>query len=235
MKHLTLLSLLASGLLLSSCTGIAIGAGATAGVAAAQEGGISRALSDARIQTQINDLWFRHDVEMFRKIDMTVNQGRVLLTGVVQDSQHRVEAVRLSWQPVGVKQVINEVKIANSEGVVGFAKDAWISARLRAAITLDRDVESVNYTIDTVQGSVYLMGLAQNQAELNRVIDIARTIENVKQVVSYVKLAGTPEITEPAPGNYAQGPSGDVSYVEPAAGDAGATGDPVTWNKDSLY
>ena len=57
----------------------------------------------------------------------------------------------------------------------------------------DRDIQSVNYTIDTVQGMVYLMGVAQNQAELNRVVERARTIPDVKQVVSYVKLAGQQE------------------------------------------
>ena len=68
---------------------------------------------------------------MFTKLDLTVNQGRVLITGVVQDPKHRVEAVRLAWQPTGVVQVINEVKVADSEGIIGFAKDAWISGRIR--------------------------------------------------------------------------------------------------------
>lgn len=234
-----MLPLAASSLLLASCTGMALGAGAAVGVASVQEGGLSSAASDLRIQTQINDLWFRKDTDMFRKVDMTVKQGRVLLTGVVQNPEHRVEAVRLAWQPRGVKQVINEIKVAESEGVVGYAKDAWISTRLRTAILLDKDVESINYTIDTVQGSVYLMGFAQNQAELNHVIDIARTIENVKQVVSYVKLVGSPDISEAPPANIARSGAAasadgrSYSTIEPAAGEA--TGEPMTWNKGSLY
>lgn len=238
MKINAFLPLAAVGLLLSSCAGLAAGAGATVGVAAVQEGGVSRALSDARIQAQINDLWFRYDVNMFRKLDLTINQGRVLITGVVQDPQHRVEAVRLAWQPSGVKQVINEIKVADSEGFIGFAKDAWISARLRTAITFDKDVESINYSIDTVQGVVYLMGFAQNQAELNHVIDIARTIENVRQVVSYVKLVGTPEIEEAAP-DYSGGSDsqGSMTYQDSsvAAPVPEASGEPVQWNQQSLY
>lgn len=189
MKNYIVLFALAP-LVLTGC-GLAAGAGAVAGTAAVQEGGIERAWSDGVIQTKINDLWFRHDVEMFRKLDMTVNQGRVLLTGVVQNPEHRVEAVRLAWQPDGVKQVINEIRVADSEGIIGFAKDTWISGRLRTAITLDKHVLSLNYTIDTVQGTVYLMGVAMSQAELNRVIEAARTIGGVKGVVSYVKLAGS--------------------------------------------
>ncbi len=226
MKHYMVLSLALSSLTLSSCTALGIAGGVAVGTAAVQEGGISQALSDARIQTQINDLWFRNSVEMFRKLDMTVNQGRVLITGVVQNPEHRVEAVRLAWQPKGVVNVINEIKVAKSDGIVGFAKDAWISARLRAALIMAKDVESINYSIDTVKGSVYLMGFAQNQEELNHVIEIARTIENVKQVVSYVKLVGEPENLP----NTANRNAGSA-----ALGASAASGEPIQWNQESVY
>lgn len=190
-------SLCAVGLFaLQGCTavGIATGIGATVGISAVQEGGLKRAGKDALIQTQINDLWFRHDVDMFRKLDMTINNGRVLLTGVVQNPEHRVEAVRLSWQPKYVEQVINEITVADSDGFKGFARDAWITGRLRTALMFDRDVQSVNYSIDTVKRVIYLMGWAQDQAELNRVMEIARTISDVEQVVSYVKLVGEKDV-----------------------------------------
>jgi osmotically-inducible protein OsmY len=195
MKKPLILFALSSLLILPACTpvGLAAGAGAGAGLAVAQEGGVKRAANDAKIQAEINSLWFQYDTKMFVQLDLTVNQGRVLITGVVQNPEHRVEAVRLAWQPKGVKQVINEIRVAKSEGITGYARDSWISARLRTAITFDRDVQSINYTIDTVQGTVYLMGVAQNQAELNRVIETARTIPDVRQVVSYVKLLGKPE------------------------------------------
>ncbi len=233
MKNYAVLSLAAASLLLSSCTPVSlgIGAGVVAGTAAVQEGGVSSALSDARIQTSINDLWFRHDVNMFTKLDLTINQGRVLITGVVQDPSHRVEAVRLAWKPRGVVQVINEVKVADSEGVIGYAKDVWISTRLRTALILDKEVESINYSIDTVQGSVYLMGFAQNQTELNHVIDVTRRIENVKQVVSYVKLVGAPVLTSDnarAANNYDEGVIGNQRQED-------ANGEPIDWNQTSVY
>lgn len=177
---------------LASCTpaGIATGAGAAAGVAVAQEGGLKRAYNDALIQTQINDLWFRSNVDSFLKLDMTVNQGRVLVTGVVQNPEERVEAIRLAWQPKGVKQVINEIQVAESGGFTGFARDTLITTRLRTALTFDKEIQSINYSIDTIQGVVYLIGAAQSQAELNKVIDIARSISDVRRVVSYVKIIG---------------------------------------------
>ena len=245
MKAYHFLTLAASAMVLSSCVPVvAAGVGTAVGVAAVQEGGLNEAASDAGIQVAINNLWFKHDTTMFRKLDMTINQGRVLLTGVVQDPQHRIDAVRLAWQVKGVKQVINEIKVANSEGFVGYAKDTWITTRLRSAILVDGDIESLNYSIDTVQGTVYLMGFAQDQQELDMVIQKARTIPNVKQVVSYVKLVGTPSDPASGPNGAAQQyyDGGDnVGGLSP--NDMGgsppapvADGEPVNWNtQDSMY
>lgn len=179
---------------LNACTplGMATGAAAGVGTAASKEGGIGGAITDASIKGSINEAWFQYNIETFSKLSTTVNQGRVLLTGVVQNPQARVEAVRLVWQVKGVKQVINEIRVADSEGLPGFVRDNWITTRLRAALTFDKGVQSLNYSIDTVQGVVYLMGVAMSQAELNRVMENARTIPNVKQVVSYVKMVGEP-------------------------------------------
>lgn len=231
MKQNAMLYLAATGLILSSCTAIATGVGIGVGTAAVQEGGISRAASDLRIQTEINDLWFRHNISIFTKLDLTINQGRVLITGVVQDPEHRVEAVRMAWKPNGVIQVINEIKVAQSEGIIGYAKDSWISTRLRAALVMASEIESINYSIDTVQGSVYLMGFAQNQAELNQVIERARTIENVKQVVSYVKLVGAPDLSPVSNGQAGSDYSQSVNSGQSGA----ATGQPVQWNNNNSY
>jgi osmotically-inducible protein OsmY len=194
MNRLLVLAILLGTAMLSGCTAIGVGAavGSTAGVAAAKEGGLGASLEDARISATIHDLWLKYDTEMFVKLSLTVDQGRVLITGVVQKPEHRVDAVRLAWQALGVRQVINEIKVDKSEGIKGWARDSWITGRLRAAILFDKDIQGVNYSIDTVQSIVYLMGVAQNQEELNKVMSYARTVPYVKQVVSYVKLAGTP-------------------------------------------
>jgi osmotically-inducible protein OsmY len=167
-----------------------IGAGAAIGVSAAQEGGIPAAAGDMHIRAGIKDAWFKYNLETFAKLNLTVNQGRVLITGVVQNPEQRVEAVRLAWQVEGVKQIINEVRVAEGAGLSGYVRDQWIATRLRTALLLEREVQSVNYSIEAVQGIVYLMGVAQNRAELEQVMEIARSLPHVKQVISYVKLAG---------------------------------------------
>lgn len=190
----TALLLVCASALLSGCTavGMAAGAGAAVGIAAAREGGVTSAANDVRIKALISDKWFKYNIETFAKLNLTVDQGRVLITGVVQNPEDRVEAVRLAWQVEGVTQVINEIRVADSEGVQGYVRDTWITTRLRTALTFDRAVQSINYSIETVQGTVYLMGIAQNRAEIDHVIETARTIPHVKQVISYVKMAGEP-------------------------------------------
>ena len=173
-----------------ACTpmGAAVGAGATLGVASAKEGGIKTTTTDAAIRLQINDLWFKHDFEMYRRLDMTVKEGRVLITGKVPDPDQRVDAVRLAWQANGVRQVINEIRVEDSSSIRGWAQDTWITANLRSKIMLDKEVQSINYTIDTVNGTVYLMGIARDEAERQRVIDHARNQKYVENVVSYIRL-----------------------------------------------
>lgn len=192
---------------LSGCVPLAIGAGATAGVAAAQEGGIRTAASDTAIRAQIADFWFKRDVEMFRKLNMTVKEGRVLITGSVPTADMRVEAVRLAWQAEGVRQVINEINVDQGTGITGYATDSWITSTLKSQLLLDADIQSINYTVETVNATVYLMGVAQDQAELSSVINYARNINNVKNVISYVRLRGeTPNgLQPPTSGKPSQG------------------------------
>jgi osmotically-inducible protein OsmY len=191
--HFMILAALAT-LFVGGCSafGVATTVGATGGIAAAREGGFKQTAIDTRINLDISELWFKYSTEAFRKLNLTVEQGRVLVTGVVQNPDHRVEAIRLAWQPEGVVQVINEVRVAESDGITGFARDSLISANLRRKMIFDKEIQSINYTIDTVQGTVYLMGIAQDRAELNKVIAHARDTSFVRQIVSYVKMAGEP-------------------------------------------
>lgn len=224
--HTTALLLAASALVLSGCgaMGLATGVGAAVGVSAAKEGGISSSITDESIRIKISDLWFKRDVDMFRKLNLSVNQGRVLVTGVVQTPEARVEAIRLAWQPKGVKQVINEVRVGEGGSVGNYAQDMWISGQLRTKMTFDKNIQSINYTIETVQGTVYLMGVAQNQMELDRTIKLARQIKGVKEVISYVKLAGEP-VTSSAATTSEPGMNPPPSYSDPNGG--GVYGDRV--------
>lgn len=182
-------TVLAASSLLSGCAGVVVGAGATAGVAAAEERGFERALDDTKIRAEINDLWFRHDVEMYRKATLTINEGRVLLTGVVLSDQARADAARLSWQAAGVREVYNELQVRpEGEGVIDGGRDLWIQQELKTRLMFDREIRNINYTVDVTDGIVYLMGIGQSDAEIQRVIAHAREITNVKGVINHVRL-----------------------------------------------
>jgi len=129
---------------------------------------------------------------LFVETSADVHEGRVLLTGTVSNPQVRLDAVRLAWQADGVRQMINEIQVTNEGGVADFAQDSWITGQLRAKITFDTHVLAINYSIETVNGVIYLMGIAQDPAELDRVIRYARNIKYVKNVISHVRIKGTP-------------------------------------------
>jgi osmotically-inducible protein OsmY len=120
------------------------------------------------------------------RLDVTVRDGRALLTGRAATADERVEAVRLAWQVNGVKEVINEVEIGDESSLSDKATDAWITTQLRTKLLTDSDITSGNYTIETINQTVHLMGRARSQVELDRVREYARNIARVRQVVSHV-------------------------------------------------
>ena len=185
---LTLLTAMAA----CSPAGVVVGAGATAGTAAAQERDMGDAADDAWIKGQINYAWAEHDLAMFRKLTTSVVEGRVLLTGAVRYPETRIQAVRLTWQVDGVREVNNEIQIEDESGVVDDLRDFWITVSLRRKLLFDAQVNSLNYNIDTVNGIVYLTGVAQDEAELARVRGHARTLGRVRNIVSYVRLREPP-------------------------------------------
>lgn len=173
---------------LAGCAPAAIGGATTAGTAAAQERGLSGALKDTEIRTQINHLWFQADERMYRKVSLQVQNRRVLITGIVDEPELRRKAARLSWQADDVREVINEVEVSDEGGVGTYAKDTWISSQLKSKILFDSDIKSINYSIETVNKKIYLLGVARSRKELDLVLNHARNIANVKEVVSYVEV-----------------------------------------------
>ena len=188
--------------LLAGCSpwGVAVGAGATAATAASQERGFGQAVDDNRIGLAIQAKLLDTGIGMLKKVDVEVHEARVLLAGRVETPALRIEAVRLAWQVDGVAEVINEIQIAEPVDTGQYMHDVWLAQQLRNKLLVDAKVRSVNYNIDCVAGTIYLMGVAQDQVELQRVIDHARDISYVSRVVSHVRLKNDPvRQSAPAP------------------------------------
>ncbi len=175
---------------LSACSvpGMVIGAGATAGIAAAEERGVETALDDLKIDVEIKRQFFELDENLLAAISTEVHDGRVLLTGVVDEPEMRMSAARLSWGVDGVSEVINEIKVAGDASIAQASKDIFISTELRARLMGDGDVSAINYSIETVRGTIYLLGIARSESELQRVINHARNVSGVRNIVPYVRV-----------------------------------------------
>ena len=176
----------------SGCIVAGIGAAGAVGTGAAEERGLEGAVDDTKIRTQINGLWIDKDFTLFREVTLNVNEGRVMLTGSVEKPETRIEAVRLAWQAAGVRQVIDEIQVTDQSGFKSGVQDAWIANKLRTKLMFDSNVKNINYTVDVENGVVYVMGIAQDQDELDRVIATARDIADVKKVVNHVMLKNDP-------------------------------------------
>ena len=207
----------------SGCVETVLGGAATVGVAATEDRGMGGAAADLRIHADINEKWLQASMDMLQKVDLTVQEGRVHLTGTVPTPEMRLNAVKLVWQVEGVRQVIDDIEVGEDKGTAGsYARDVWISTQLRTKILFDGDVRSQNYSVETVEGTVYLMGVAQSQKELDRVTDHARNLSYVKRVVSYVRIKDQPLPTRPAQATGA--PSGASPAPLPAASPGASPG-----------
>lgn len=175
---------------LSGCTpaGVAIGAGAMVGSAALEERGLEQAVRDEADEIGIRKRLVDYSFDTFRRVNVDVYEGRVLLTGIVPEPDDRVEAVRVAWATDGIVDVVNEVLIGEGVGTIDTSYDIRITTELRADITFDADVKAVNYNLQAVGGTLYLFGVAQNEAELARVEAHARRIPNVRRIVSHVLM-----------------------------------------------
>lgn len=186
---------LAVGLLaLAACTpaGVVVGGAATAGVAASEERGIKGAANDTLIRVAINEAWVKEDFDTFNRLNLQIYEGRVLLSGRVPDQALADKAVQAAWKTKDVREVINEIEISDGGGFKDFANDTLINARLDADLLFDGEVNSINYSTRAVGGTVYLLGVAQDRAELDRVFRITRDIPNVKRVISHVIMIDDP-------------------------------------------
>lgn len=180
--------LMMSGLVFSGCAPAILGVGTAAVAASSTEKGLSTSVSDGVIFTKIQDRFLQTDASLPTVVDVTVNDGAVLLTGKVKTPEEKVLATKLTWEVRGVREVINEIQISDTSSIKDMAKDLAASAQLRGKLIADASVSSLNFSIDVVNGTVYLSGVAADAEEMNRVVSHARELRFAQQVVNYITL-----------------------------------------------
>ena len=178
--------LLLASIALSGCAGALIGVGSAAVAASNTEKGISTSVSDGVIFTKLHDKFIQTDASLSTAVDVTVNDGAVLLTGKVKKPDEKVLATKLAWEIKGVREVVNEIQVTDKSSIKDVAKDLAASAQLRGKLIADPNISSLNYSIDVVNGTVYLSGVASNVSEMNRVVTHAQELRFAQQVVNYI-------------------------------------------------
>lgn len=153
-----------------------------------EERSFNNYVEDTIILAQLKNLYFSNNEIIFFNVSVEVVEGRILLTGTVNQIDQRIEATKLAWGIVGVIEVINEIQINNDESILDYADDLIMKTKINAKLLLEQDVLNINYSVEVVNGIVYLIGIAQNQGELTAVIDVCKETYGVLDVIEYVRL-----------------------------------------------
>ena len=185
-KHYIVTSVLSLALL-ASCTSDDMRTG-VAGATISQDRSAREISSDSLLQSNIKNQLAQND--RLTLIGVKVSEGKVLLTGKVSTLRDRFEASKIAWQEPEVQNVKNRITVTSNTGKSGeySATDTVITSEIKSRLLLARNVRSMNYSFETIDGVVYILGIAQNQNELNEVINIVEEIPGVKTVESYVRV-----------------------------------------------
>lgn len=149
--------------------------------------------NDAIIGAKLAKEFLDHGLKVpGNSVDFTINEGRVLLTGSVKHVETAKMAQGFAWQVSGVKEVIDEIEVTNGgikvRDVFRTTRDYLVTAEAETKLLFARDISSSNYKITTVHGVLYILGVAENQFEMRRVLSITSKISGVSRVFNHVIL-----------------------------------------------
>ena len=153
-----------------------------------EERSFNNYVEDTIILAQLKNEYFSNNENIFFQVSVDIIEGRVMLTGIVEQIDERIEATKLAWGIKGVNEVINEIQISNDEGILDYADDLVMKTKINAKLLLEKNILNLNYSVEVVNGIVYLIGIAQDQKELDAVTEISKNTYGVINVISYVRL-----------------------------------------------
>ena len=187
-NNILILFLLISSLNIYSCSpaGILASGGATGMVVAEGDRSIGTVVDDATIKLNIAAKFISSDDNLFVDVSTSVLEGRILLTGLVDNQEIRIDAVRRVWEVEGVQEVVNEIQIGNRSSLKEYAQDVWITTQVRGLAAKEIGLRSVAYNFETIQGKVYIVGITSRPDQLEKLINATKTIKGVKEIVNYV-------------------------------------------------
>ncbi len=159
--------------------------------------GVSIAFDPRSLGTQIDDSIMQKNLvtrltlkekSYFLKIKTKVLDGRIFLTGNVDDPEEKLQITKLAWETEGVRSVRNDIKIKEKFNFKRSAKDALITSQLKTAMIFNKNIKASNYNVDTYKKKIYIYGIALTSDEKKKVIDEAKQILDVEGVVASILL-----------------------------------------------
>ena len=181
--------LIISLLIFSSCVGVS-----SKGIFGT---GVSVAFDPRSVGTQIDDSIMQKNLtarivllnkDYFISVKSKVLDGRIFLTGKVDNPEEKLKLTKLAWETKGARSVRNDIKIKEEFNFTQSAKDILITSQMRSALIFNKKIKATNYQIDTYKKKIYLYGIALNSEEKKEVLKEAEEILDVKDIISSILL-----------------------------------------------
>ena len=185
-KFLLILSL---SILLSGCVGVSSKGIFGTGVSIAFDPrSVGTQIDDSIMQKSLSAKILLADKNYFFSVKSKVLDGRIFLTGKVDDPEEKLRLTKLAWETQGVRSVRNDIRVKEKFNFKKSAKDVLITSQLRTALILNKNIKATNYQIDTYKKRVYIYGIAMTSTERDLVISKARDIVDVENVIASIML-----------------------------------------------
>ena len=188
MKNNILIALFV-GLILSGCAGVS-----SSGIFGT---GVSVAIDPRSLGTQIDDSLMQKNLtarilllnkNYLLSVKSKVMDGRIFLTGKVEEPEEKLKLTKIAWETNGVRSVRNDIKIKEAFNFKQSAKDLLITSQLRTALILNKEIKATNYQIDTYKKKIYIYGISRTKDEKDLVITEAKEILDVEDVIASILL-----------------------------------------------
>jgi len=167
-------------------TGVVAGGGVSTMVVAEGDRSLGTVIDDATIKVQIAQTFISSEENLFLDIDTSVIEGRVLLTGIVDTQETRIDAVKRVWEVKGVKEIINEIEVGDRITIKEYGQDLWITTQVKGLAAKNLGLRGLSYNFETIKGKVYIAGITSRGDQLETLIQAIKTIKGVKEIVNYV-------------------------------------------------
>ncbi len=150
---------------------------------------IGMQIDDTIMQKNLSARLALKDKKYFLSIDSEVLDGRIFLSGKVDQPEEKIKITKMAWETKGVRSVKNAITIKGQTNFKSTAKDILITSQLRTALILNKKTKARNYTLETVNKNIYIFGIAMDEEEKKEVLNEANKIYDVEEVIPSIYLA----------------------------------------------